>query len=193
MRLTLLLFLGLVAYVSAQSLTAILAANNATLSTLTGTPPSIHSPKHTQTTTNQLTPRLPDLLTLVPALTQTLSTAQNITLLAPSNTAFTALLARNPRSAELMTNPRALAGVLQYHVLAGRFPASAFTRAAQFPSTLLTAPFANVTGGQRVGLVVVDGEARVMSGYKQVAGVVTTVCTYLPMCDSCQDTLLVGE
>jgi hypothetical protein len=54
MRLTLLLSLGLAALVSAQSLTTILAANNATLSTLTSTP----SPPHynplppTETPTN---------------------------------------------------------------------------------------------------------------------------------------------
>jgi uncharacterized surface protein with fasciclin (FAS1) repeats len=150
-------------------------------------PPPPPNQKKTRNT-NQLTPHPPALLTLVPTHTQTLSTAQNITLLAPSNTAFAALLARNPRSAELMTNPRALAGVLQYHVLAGRFVSGDFARAARFPATLLAAPFANVTGGQRVGLVVVEGEARVVSGFKQVAGVVTAVC----MCGSCRDTLLVS-
>jgi hypothetical protein len=57
MRLTLLLSLGLAALVSAQSLTTILAANNATLSTLTSTPsPTPYNPHPpTQTTTNKQT------------------------------------------------------------------------------------------------------------------------------------------
>ncbi|KAK4155165.1 hypothetical protein C8A00DRAFT_13789 [Chaetomidium leptoderma] len=149
MHLTRLLPLGLAAYVSAQSLTTILADNNATLSTLT------------------------TLLALVPDVVRTLSAAQNITILAPSDTAFANLMARNPRSAELTTNPRALAGVLQYHVLMGRLLSGDFSPTPKFPSTLLTTPFANVTGGQKVGLVMVNGTATVFSGYKQVAGVVT--------------------
>ncbi|KAH6855218.1 FAS1 domain-containing protein [Chaetomium sp. MPI-CAGE-AT-0009] len=149
MHLTHLLPLGLAAYVSAQSLTSILANNNATLNTLTS------------------------LLALVPDVVETLSTAQNITILAPSDTAFANLMARNPRSAELMRNPRALAGVLQYHVLMGRFLSSDFSPTPKFPSTLLTAPFANVTDGQKAGLVMVNGTATVFSGYKQVATVAT--------------------
>ncbi|KAH6628636.1 methyltransferase TYW3-domain-containing protein [Chaetomium tenue] len=146
---TSLLPLCLAAYVSAQSLPSILANNNATLSTLSA------------------------LLALVPDVVQTLSTAQNITILAPSNTAFANLMARNPRSAELMRNPRALAGVLQYHVLIGRLLASDFSPAPKFPSTLLTTPFSNVTNGQNVGLVMVNGTGKVFSGYKQIATVVT--------------------
>ncbi|KAH6630202.1 methyltransferase TYW3-domain-containing protein [Chaetomium sp. MPI-SDFR-AT-0129] len=149
MHLSRLLPLSLAASVSAQSLTSILEANNATLSTLT------------------------NLLTLVPDVVQALSTAQNVTVLAPSDTAFANLLARNPKSAELMKNPRALAGVLQYHVLVGKFLSSDFSATPKFPSTLLGAPFANVTGGQRVGLVTADGAATILAGFKQAATVVT--------------------
>jgi uncharacterized surface protein with fasciclin (FAS1) repeats len=120
------------------------------------------------------------LLALVPDVVQTLSAAQNITILAPSNTAFANLMARNPRSVELMSNPRALAGVLQYHVLAGRFLSSDFTTTPKFPATLLMAPFANVTGGQKVVLAMVNDTARVFSGYKQMASVVTAVCGVKP-------------
>ncbi|GAB1312177.1 hypothetical protein MFIFM68171_02387 [Madurella fahalii] len=149
MRLFHLLPVSLAAYVSAQDLTTVLANNNATLSTLT------------------------TLLTLVPDVVQMLSTAQNITILAPSDTAFANLLARNPRSAELMNNRRALTGVLQYHVLAGRLLSSDFSATPKFPATVLTTPFANVTGGQRVMLAMVNDTARVFSGYKQTAAVVT--------------------
>ncbi|KAK4242019.1 tRNA wybutosine-synthesizing protein [Achaetomium macrosporum] len=149
MRLKYLLHLSSAAYVSAEALTTILANNNATLSTLTS------------------------LLSLVPDVAQTLSAAQNVTILAPSNTAFANLMAKNPRSTELMRNPEALAGVLQYHVLMGKLLSKDFSQTPKFPATLLTMPFANVTGGQRVELAMVNDTARVFSGYKQMASVVT--------------------
>jgi uncharacterized surface protein with fasciclin (FAS1) repeats len=112
----------------------------------------------------------------VPDVVQTLSKAQNITILAPSDTAFANLLARNPRSAELMTNPRALAGVLQYHVIQGKLLSTDFAATPKFPFTLLGAPFANITGGQKVGLAMVNGTAKIFAGFKQVSTVVTAVC-----------------
>ncbi|KAK0729698.1 FAS1 domain-containing protein [Lasiosphaeris hirsuta] len=150
MHLSRLLPLGFVASVSAQALSAVLSTNNATLSTLSS------------------------LLATVPDLVQTLSGAQNITIFAPSNEAFSKLLARNPRSAELMRNPRLLTGVLQYHVLVGRTPASEFSTTPKFPITMLTAPFANVTGGQKLEIATVNNTAMIFSGYKQAA-VVTDV------------------
>ncbi|KAK3311401.1 methyltransferase TYW3-domain-containing protein [Chaetomium strumarium] len=149
MRLRYLLHLGLAAHASAEALTTILANNNATLSTLS------------------------NLLPLVPDVVQTLSTARNVTILAPSNTAFANLMMRNPRSAELMRNPEALAGVLQYHVLMGKLMSKDFSPTPKFAATLLVMPFANVTGGQKVELAMVNETARVFSGYKQMASVVT--------------------
>ncbi|SPQ19690.1 f0cad1f1-462b-484e-8b2a-816282c1945b [Thermothielavioides terrestris] len=149
MRLSHLLPLALVAKVSAESLTSILTKNNATLSTLSS------------------------LLSLVPDVVQALSTAQNITVLAPSNAAFANLMARNPKSAELMRNPAALTGVLQYHVLMGKLMSTDFSTTPKFAATMLTAPFANVTGGQRVELAKVNNTAMIYSGYKQAAAVVT--------------------
>ncbi|KAK4194551.1 hypothetical protein QBC40DRAFT_238368 [Triangularia verruculosa] len=149
MHFTYLAPLALAAYVSAQSITTILTQNNATLSTLTS------------------------LLQLVPDVVQILTTAQNVTIFAPSDAAFANLMSRNPRSAELMRNPRALAGVLQYHVLQGKLLSTDFSATPKFPSTLLSTPFANVTGGQKVQLTLVNNTARVFSGYKQMASVVT--------------------
>ncbi|KAK0723863.1 FAS1 domain-containing protein [Apiosordaria backusii] len=149
MYLAYLIPLGLATFASAQSLTTILTENNTTLSTLTS------------------------LLALVPDVVQTLSTAQNVTILAPSDAAFAKLLSRNPRSAELMRNRQALAGVLQYHVLTGKLLSTEFSTTPKFPSTLLSTPFANVTGGQKVQLALVNETARVFSGYKQMASVVT--------------------
>ncbi|KAK1825777.1 hypothetical protein QBC39DRAFT_42415 [Podospora conica] len=139
----------LAACASAQTLTDVLAANSATLSTLTS------------------------LLQTVPDVISALSTVQNVTIFAPSNDAFAKLMARNPRSAELSRNPRALTAVLQYHVLLGRIPASDFTEVPKFPPTLLNAPFANVTGGQRLQLAFVNNGAMLFSGYKQASNVVT--------------------
>lgn len=84
-------------------------------------------------------------------------------------------MTRNPRSSELLVNQRALTGVLQYHVLTGKLLSGDFSPTPKFPATLLGAPFANVTGGQRVGLVMANSTAKVFSGYKQVATVVTAV------------------
>ncbi|KAK3393119.1 FAS1 domain-containing protein [Podospora didyma] len=145
------LFLPLVftVHVSSEALGSVLTASSASLSTLSS------------------------LLAGVPDVVQLLSTARNITILAPSNNAFTKLLARNPRAAELMQNPRLLTGVLQYHVLAGRVPASEFSTTPKFMPTMLTAPFANVTGGQRVELARVNETSMIFSGYKQSAMVTT--------------------
>ncbi|KAK0733689.1 FAS1 domain-containing protein [Lasiosphaeria miniovina] len=140
-----LLPLALAAYVSAEALSTVLAASSASLSTLSS------------------------LLTGVPDLVQALSTAQNITILAPSNNAFTKLLSRNPKAAELMQNTRALTGVLQYHVLLGKIPASQFSTTPSFAATMLGTPFANVTGGQRVELAKVNNTAMIFSGFKQPA------------------------
>jgi transforming growth factor-beta-induced protein len=124
---------------------------------------------------NKTDPSPLGLLQTVPDVVQTLSVAQNVTILAPSNDAFARLMARNPRSAELTRNPRLLTGVLQYHVLQGRIPASDFQATPRFPATLLNAPFANVTGGQRLQLTFVNNTAMVFSGYKQAAQVVAAV------------------
>lgn len=112
----------------------------------------------------------------MPDVVQTLSAAKNITILAPTDTAFVNLMVRNPKSAELLVNAKALAGVLQYHVLAGKLMSSDFSAKPKFPSTLLGPPFANVSGGQRVELAQVNNTAMVFSGYKQPAKVVTAVC-----------------
>ncbi len=109
-------------------------------------------------------------------MTQTLSTAQNITVFAPSNDAFTKLLQRNPNAAKLMNTPNLLTGVLQYHVLAGKTVANDFNVRPRFAQTMLAQPFANVTGGQKVELVKVNNAAMLFGGYKQASTVTTAVC-----------------
>ena len=115
----------------------------------------------------------------MPDLTQNLGAAQNVTILAPSNDAFSKLLARNPNAAQLSQNSRLLTGVLQYHVLMGKMVANDFSTTPRFAQTLLNAPFSNVTGGQRVEAVRVNNNPMLFSGYKQGASVVTAVRSLL--------------
>lgn len=77
-----------------------------------------------------------------------------------------------------MTNPRALSGVLQYHVLSGKSLSTDFTTSPIFPSTLLSTPFANVTGGQKLQLTLLNETASLFSGYKQASSVITPDLTF---------------
>ncbi|KAN0112317.1 Fasciclin domain containing protein [Hyaloscypha variabilis] len=64
--------------------------------------------------------------------------------------------------------------LLQYHVLNGSVPASAFTTTAQFIPTLLTnTSFANVTGGQVVMGILSGKTVEVFSGLKEKSTVTT--------------------
>jgi transforming growth factor-beta-induced protein len=91
-------------------------------------------------------------------------------------------------------DPSTLMGVLQYHVLNGVFPASAFTTTQQFIPTMLTGsssnlsnstmklmnatmPLTAVTGGQVVGAMVVGSKVMIMSGLKAMSTVQTAVGT----------------
>ncbi|KAJ3939784.1 uncharacterized protein N0V96_009768 [Colletotrichum fioriniae] len=118
---------------SQQSLTAALASQNSSLSSLTA------------------------LLGTQPALVEALSQAQNITILAPSNAALEAFLA-SPGAQGAATNPGLVAAILQYHVLNGTYYASQFTEEPQFIPTLLSnETYTNITGGQRVQAQTVGG------------------------------------
>ena len=88
----------------------------------------------------------------IPDLISTLSSAQNITILAPSNDAFAKLNASGMSGALLV--PGALEAALRYHVLNGTYPASAITQTPAFAHTLLVDPrFSNLTNGQVVEAV----------------------------------------
>ncbi|KAJ9130734.1 Fasciclin-like arabinogalactan protein-like protein 7 [Coniochaeta hoffmannii] len=135
--------------VASQSLTDVLAQNNSTLSTLGS------------------------LLAANPNIVSALTSASNITILAPNNDAFSTFL--NSSSGSSM-DPSAVAALLTYHVLNGTYYASNFTDAegAVFAPTLLTnASYSNVTGGQRVEVMVQDGGVHVFSGLGFNSTVVT--------------------
>jgi len=107
--------------------------------------------------------QLSSVLQLNPSLVQALSGAQNITILAPSNRAFSAI--PNETLTGLLGNSGLIAAILQYHVLNGTYRADQVTNTSTFIPTLLTNPlFTNVTGGQRVNAVRRNGNVTFFSG-----------------------------
>ncbi|KAF1841953.1 Fasciclin-domain-containing protein [Cucurbitaria berberidis CBS 394.84] len=107
--------------------------------------------------------QLQSVLNLNPELVQTLSGANDITILAPSNEAFG--LVDNATLTGLTSNTGLLTALLQYHVLNGTFLAKAITNTSAFVPTLLTNPlFTNVTGGQVVEAIAQDGKVTFYSG-----------------------------
>lgn len=108
------------------------------------------------------------------SLVQSLGSAQNITILAPSNEAFRSV--GNETLTALTANPDLLTALLQYHVLNGTILSSAITNQSQFVPTLLNNPeFANVTGGQVVEAVANDGNVTFFSGLLSNSSVSTAV------------------
>ncbi|KAM0326166.1 hypothetical protein ACHAQA_006761 [Verticillium albo-atrum] len=116
---------------------------------------------------------LNSLLATVPQVGQMLSTASDITILAPSNQAFEKFMRDHPDQAQMSNNPQAVTALLQYHVVMGMVMSNQLSAQPAFAQTLLNAPFANVTGGQHVELTLVDNRAMVLSGYKQMSMVTT--------------------
>jgi len=140
--------LALAASASAQNITDVLAANSGTLGTLT------------------------NILGSQPAIVKALSSAKNITILAPSNDAFTAFL-KTTAGANAAKQQDVVSALLTYHVLTGKFPGSSFTSASQFIPTLLTnASYTNVTGGQRVAAHTDGGKVVFTSGLLAKSNVV---------------------
>ncbi|KAF3351117.1 Histone H2B [Verticillium dahliae VDG2] len=116
---------------------------------------------------------LNSLLATVPQVGQMLSTANGITILAPSNQAFDKFMRDHPDQAQMSNTPKAVTALLQYHVVMGMVMSKQLSAQPVFGQTLLNAPFANVTGGQRVELSLVDNRAMILSGYKQMSMVTT--------------------
>jgi uncharacterized surface protein with fasciclin (FAS1) repeats len=98
-----------------------------------------------------------------PELMTALASASNITVLAPSNQAFDALMSSDMASA--LGDPAVVAALLQYHVLNGTYLAANFTETPAFIPTLLTDEmYANVTGGQVVEVIGMGGKVAIYSG-----------------------------
>jgi transforming growth factor-beta-induced protein len=111
-----------------------------------------------------------------PALVAKLSAASGITILAPSNDAFSKFLATTGGMAAAK-DPGMVAALLEYHVLNANLPSTSFTTTAQFVPTLLTnTTYTNVTGGQVVMGMLSGKTVEIMSGLKEMSKVTTAVC-----------------
>ncbi|KAK0647117.1 FAS1 domain-containing protein [Cercophora newfieldiana] len=127
----------------AQTLTDVLASQNHTLSTLIG------------------------LLQQQPDLVRTLGGLSDITVLAPSNEAFSKLLSDPAVAAAVQSTPSLVPALLTYHVLNGTFYASALTSLtapAFVPTYLTNTDYSTVSGGQVVEVKAENGGVTILSG-----------------------------
>jgi uncharacterized surface protein with fasciclin (FAS1) repeats len=143
--------------------------------------------------------QLNTVLKLSPQLAEALTGAQNITILAPSNRAFSAV--SNATLQGLTSNPDLLAALLQYHVLNGTYRGEQITNTSAFVPTLLTdSRFTNVTGGQRVRAQLRNGNVTFFSGLLEnstvsqanvnfTGGVIHVIDRLLTLPESAADTL----
>lgn len=159
MQYKLLSLAALAASVSAQQLTSLLG-NNSDLSSLSS------------------------YVTLFPQLVTTLSSATNITILAPSNAAFAKYMNSSAGAAIAANDTAAIQALLTYHVLNGTHYASTINGTAAFVPTMLSnAAYTNVTGGQRVEAIAKGENVTFYSGLLQNSTVTQAVShLILPWC-----------
>ncbi|KAF9739969.1 hypothetical protein PMIN06_003485 [Paraphaeosphaeria minitans] len=116
---------------------------------------------------------LTTFLSQYPALLSALSQARDITILAPSNDAFTEF-ADTDAGRTISNSSDLLSALLQYHVLNGTYQASQVTNQSAFIHTLLTnETYTNVTDGQVVEAVQVGNDTVFYSGLLQNSTVTT--------------------
>lgn len=125
------------------------------------------------------TPELSTLTSVVtqfPELVEALLSASNITILAPSNTAFEQLLASDAGAPIRANDSAAIQALLSYHVLVGAYSASSITEdePGHVPTLLMENPqFANVSTGQVVQLTREDDQVIAISGLQGRSSVST--------------------
>ncbi|KAM6517667.1 hypothetical protein FSOLCH5_008635 [Fusarium solani] len=116
---------------------------------------------------------LASLLALVPDIAETLASASNITIFAPTNKAFDSVPRDIPEgeAIEFKNDSIAIGALLSNHVFQGYYPAEAVTNKPLFVQTLLDAtfvnqrqPFGNFTGGQYNGIIKDGDDVVVISG-----------------------------
>jgi hypothetical protein len=113
------------------------------------------------------------------SLTNLFSSLNGVTLLAPSNAAFSNLL--ESRSGEALSDAE-LQELLQYHILDGNFTTKSWSSKPQFVPTFLKDPkYTNVTGGQVVELITDGhGNPQILSWNKTVSTILTPVTSCIP-------------
>lgn len=131
----------------------------------------------------------PDLSTLLDLVTltdlnDTLSTMSNITIMAPTNSAFEALLQMNIPESEAVRNRNVttVAALLRNHVWRGLYPSSVVSDIPTFVQSFVTPeerndvqPFTSITGGQYNGIVKNGDGVTLISGELSLSEVVMAV------------------
>ncbi|KAI1653999.1 Fasciclin-domain-containing protein [Daldinia decipiens] len=104
---------------------------------------------------------------------ESLNQLQNVTILAPSNDAFSALTINN-ETTSLLDNSDYLQAFLSYHILNGTYYNDNFGDESVFIPTLLTnRTYTNVTGGQVVEARLHDNNVTFFSSLKENATIIT--------------------
>lgn len=116
---------------------------------------------------------LGSLLQAYPAVASTLANATNITVLAPSNSAFSTFLT-SAVNASIAADAGLVPAVLSYHVLSGTIRSTDITAMPSFAKTLLSnSSYTNVTGGQVVKAEAVNNGVVFTSGLLAESNVTT--------------------
>ena len=134
----------------------------------------------------QTQPELSTLLDLVTLtdLNDTLSTMSNITIMAPTNSAFEALLQMNIPESEAVRNRNVttVAALLRNHVWRGLYPSDVVSDIPTFVQSFVTPderndvqPFTSITGGQYNGIVRNGDGITLISGELSLSEVVMAV------------------
>lgn len=125
-----------------------------------------------------------ELVALVDGLADTLASASNITIIAPTNEAFEKLPRDIPEgeAIELRNDIAAIGALLANHVFKGAYPADVITDIPLFAQTLLDdsyiiarQPFSNFTGGAYNGLVRNGDDVCILSGEQTISTVTEAV------------------
>ncbi|OHE99723.1 beta-Ig-H3/fasciclin [Colletotrichum orchidophilum] len=121
-----------------------------------------------------------ELVSLVDGLADTLSSASNITIVAPTNQAFANVPRDIPEgeAIELRNDTIAIGALLANHVFKGVYPSNVITNVPTFAQTLLDIsyvnyrqPFSNFTGGAYNGLVKNGNDVCILSGEQTISTV----------------------
>ena len=124
---------------------------------------------------------------LIPGLAATLNGSSDITILAPTNTAFSNVDPASPEGQAIASKDVAgITSLLSYHVIAGKYLSTDVTAVPAFLQTLLTskntfdgAPATEVSGGQYLELVLAGKNVVVVSGELRTSTVTDAVCINL--------------